>query len=401
MTKSRESESYSNSILTPIYQNAAYFYENTETYIQALHEGSIVRGRYGRYHNPNWEEVEGILAQLDEAEDCLIFPSGMSAIYSTLMALAKSQSCFATTSYLYKNTRRIFENLENLGFRTLVFDNVDLSQFMRTLEQTRQDLDILFLELPSNPHLYLADIEIIKRLLKPDTLLVVDSTLASPYNFQPHLWGADLVIHSCTKYLNGHADVMLGSVAGKKESIDKIRNFRNITGVIPSAQDVFIFGQHLKTFKLRMESLNASGQKLTEFLNSHPLVSKVYYLGLDSHPHRELAQKYFTNGYGGVVTFELKLSKTETSEFIDSLKIPYIASNFGSAETYIEHLAPFTYYYLSDPDRQALKITDSLIRLSIGFNDPIESLIEDLNYGLAKYITTHNTLGQVCEPYKI
>lgn len=318
----------------------------------------------------------------------------MNAIYSTLMALAKSQSCFATTSYLYKNSRRIFENLENLGFRTLVFDNVDLSQFMRTLDQTRQDIDILFLELPSNPHLYLADIEIIKRLLKPDTLLVVDSTLASPYNFKPHLWGADLVIHSCTKYLNGHADVMLGSVAGKKESINKIRNFRNITGAIPSAQDVFIFSQHLKTFRLRVECLNASGKKLTDFLNSHPLVSNIYYLGLDSHPHRKLAQKYFTNGYGGVVTFELKLSKTKTSEFIDSLKIPYIASNFGSAETYIEHLAPFTYYYLSDSDRQALKITDSLIRLSIGFNDPIESLIDDINYGLAKYINTHNTLGQ-------
>jgi cystathionine gamma-synthase len=394
VAQSRESESYSNSILTPIYQNAAYFYDDHETYVQALHEGSITKGRYGRYHNPNWEEVEGTLAQLDEAEDCLIFPSGMNAIYSTLMALAKSQSCFATTSYLYKNSRRIFENLENLGFRTLVFDNVDLSQFMRTLDQTRQDIDILFLELPSNPHLYLADIEIIKRLLKPDTLLIVDSTLASPYNFKPHLWGADLVIHSCTKYLNGHADVMLGSVAGKKESINKIRNFRNITGAIPSAQDVFIFSQHLKTFRLRVECLNASGKKLTDFLNSHPLVSNIYYLGLDSHPHRKLAQKYFTNGYGGVVTFELKLSKTKTSEFIDSLKIPYIASNFGSAETYIEHLAPFTYYYLSDSDRQALKITDSLIRLSIGFNDPIESLIDDINYGLAKYINTHNTLGQ-------
>ncbi|MGB3404981.1 MAG: PLP-dependent transferase [Microcoleaceae cyanobacterium] len=389
MSKIRKSESYTNSILRPIYQNSAYFYDNNETYVQALHEGSIAKGRYGRYHNPNWEEVEETLAQLDEAEDCLIFPSGMSAIYSTLMAFAKSKSCFATTSYLYKNTRRIFENLENCGFRTLIFDNVNLSQFIRKLEQTCQDIDILLLELPSNPHLYLADIELVKRVLKPDTLLIVDSTLASPYNFKPHLWGADLVIHSCTKYLNGHADVMLGSVAGKQELIDQIRNFRNITGVIPSAQDVFIFSQHLKTFRLRMESLNTSGKKLTDFLNSHPLVSNIYYLGLDSHPHRELAQKYFINGYGSVITFELKLSKTETSEFIDSLKIPYIASNFGSAETYIEHLAPFTYYYLSEHDRQALKITDSLIRLSIGFNDPIESLIDDLNQGLAKYIPIH------------
>ncbi|EGJ35168.1 MULTISPECIES: PLP-dependent transferase [Moorena] len=388
MGRVRKHESYTNSILTPIYQNTAYFYDDHETYVKALHEGSLTKGRYGRYHNPNWEEVEGILAQLDKAEDCLLFPSGMSAIYSTLMAFAKSQSCFATTCYLYKNTRRVFENLEKLGFKTLILDNSDLSELMRTLDQVSQDINILFLELPSNPHLYLADIEKIKELLEPDTLLVVDSTFASPYNFQPCLWGADLVIHSCTKYLNGHADVVLGSVAGKKEAIAQIRNFRNINGVIPSPRDVFTLGQHLKTFQLRMESLNASGQKLTEFLNSHDLVSKVYYLGLDSHPHRELSKKYFTNGYGGVVTFELKLSKRETSEFIDNLKIPYIASNFGSAETYIEQLAPFTYYYLSDQDRKSLNITDSLIRLSIGFNDPVDSIIEDLDCSLARYIPT-------------
>jgi cystathionine gamma-synthase len=381
MGRIRKHEPYTNSILTPIYQNAAYFYDDHETYVKALHEGSITKGRYGRYHNPNWEEVEEKLAQLDEAEDCLLFPSGMSAIYSSLMTFVNPQ-CFATTCYLYKNTRRVFDNLEKLGFKTFIFDNSDLSELMISLDQVSQEINLLFLEIPSNPHLYLADIEKIKALLAPDTLLVVDSTFASPYNFKPCLWGADLVIHSCTKYLNGHGDVVLGSVAGKRELIDKIRDFRNINGIIPSPRDVFTLGQHLKTFQLRMESLNAAGQKLTEFLNAHPFVSKVYYLGLDSHPHRELAQKYFTNGYGGVVTFELKLSKTDTSELIDHLKIPYIASNFGSAETYIEQLAPFTYYYLSEQDRKSLNITDSLIRFSIGFNDPVDSLINDLKSGL-------------------
>lgn len=385
MGRIRKDESYRNSIITPIYKNAAYFYDNTETYVQALHERTINKGRYGRYHNPNWENVEAILAELDEAEDCLIFPSGMSAIHSTLMAFAESQSCFATTCYLYKNTRRVFENIEKLGLKTLIFDNADLSEFMRTLDAASQDINVLLLEIPSNPHLYIADIEKIKELLSPNTFLVVDSTFATPYNFKPYLWGADLVIHSCTKYLNGHADIILGSVAGKKEAIAKIRTFRNITGAIPSSHDAFIFGQHLKTFKLRMEYLNASGEKLSKFLNQHPLVSQVYYLGLDSHPQSQLAKKLFTNGYGSVVTFELKLSKNETSEFIDNLKIPYIASNFGSAETYIEQLATFTYYYLSDEERKSLNITDSLIRLSIGFNDPVDTIINDLNSALAKY----------------
>ncbi|MEM9543413.1 MAG: PLP-dependent transferase, partial [Cyanobacteria bacterium P01_E01_bin.42] len=214
---------------------------------------------------------------------------------------------------------------------------------------------------------------------------IVDSTLASPYNFKPYVWGADLVIHSCTKYLNGHADLILGSVAGSQDAIAQIRTFRNMAGLIPSYRDVFIFGQHLKTFNLRMESLNHSGQKLANFLISHPLVKQVYYLGLDSHPHHLLAQKLFINGYGSVITFELKLSKNETSEFIDRLEVPYIASNFGSAETYIEQLAPFTYSYLSEQQRKSLNITDSLIRLSIGFNNPIDTIINDLENNLRYY----------------
>ncbi len=241
----------------------------------------------------------------------------------------------------------------------------------------------MFVEMPSNPHLYLADLEKIRGLLRPDALLVVDSTLASPHNFKPCLWGADLVIHSCTKYLNGHADIMLGSVAGKKSLIEQIRGFRDISGAVPSPQDAFMLRQHLKTFELRMNYLNDAGQKLANFLDAHPMVSASFYLGLDSHPHRELARKFF-NGYGGVVTFELKLSKEDTSSLIDNLQVPYIASNFGSAETYIEHVSPFSYYNLSEEERQMLKITDSLVRLSIGFNDPIDSIIDDLKTNLAK-----------------
>ena len=385
MSRIRKDRSYTNSVLQPIYQNTAYFYENTEIYIQALHEGSIARGRYGRYHNPNWEEVEEVLAKLDEAEACLLFPSGMSAIYTTLIAFAEAKSCFATTCHLYKNTRRVFEQMGKLGIKTLIFDNANQTKFMEELERVSQEINLLFLEIPSNPHLYIADIEKIKELLTANTLLIVDSTLASPQNFKPCLWGADLVIHSCTKYLNGHADLVLGSVAGQEILIDKIRDFRDFTGTIPSPNDVFILSQHLKTFALRMNYLNDSGKKIANFLNSHPLVSKVYYLGLDTHPHNQLAKKFFTDRYGSVVTFELKLSKTEILELIDNLKIPYIASNFGSAETYIEHLATFTYYNLSEQEKSSLNITDGLIRLSIGFKNSPKDIIDDLNTALEKY----------------
>ncbi len=384
MARTRKNEPYSNSVLPAVYQNTTYFYDNAETYTKALHDKSIIRGRYGRYHNPSWESTEEILAQLDATDTCVLFPSGMSAIYSTLMTFAGSRRCFATIRYLYKNTRRIFERLDTLGLRTIVFDNAEPTDFIEALKRVSQEIDIFLVEMPSNPHLYIADIEKIRALLRPDALLIVDSTLASPHNFKPCVWGADLVIHSCTKYLNGHADLLLGSVAGVKEVIDPIRQFRDMTGAIPSPKDAFTLMQHLKTFKLRMDALNVAGQKLATFLKYHPMVSKVYYLGLDSHPHSKQAQKFFTNGYGGVVTFELNLSKQETSKLIDNLQVPYIASNFGGAETYVEHLSPFTYYNLSQEKREQLHITDSLVRLSVGFNDPIDSIINDLAINLAR-----------------
>ena len=379
MGKIRQRETYNNAILTPIYQNTAFFYDDTETYKKALHEGTLIKGRYGRYHNPNWVVLEDVLAKLDHTEASVIFPSGMSAIYSTLMALADSTSRIATTRYLYKNSRRIFDDIQRFGIATLVLDNANEQHFMQALAQNSDNIDILFLEIPSNPHLYMADIQVIKALLSPQTLFIVDSTFASPYNLQPYQWGADLVIHSGTKYLNGHADLIIGSVAGDRETIDIIRDYRNMTGAIVNAQDAFTFNQHLKTFPLRMSALNTAGEQLAQFLDAHPMVSNVYYLGLETHPHHRLAKKYNMPGYGGVVTFELKLSQTDTAAWIDQLKIPYIASNFGSAETYIEHLAPFTYYYLSAQERASLNITDSLIRLSIGYNDPIDELINDLD----------------------
>ena len=385
MARIRKCESYVNSVLTPVYQNAAYFYDNADTYVKALHEKSIQRGRYGRYHNPSWEDVEKVLAVLDETESCVIFPSGMSAVHSTLMALSQSGCCLATLPHLYRNTRLVFEQLGHFGIKTLVLDNADPVKFATELQQISEEIDLLFVEMPSNPNLYIADLEKIRSLLRSDALIIVDSTLASPHNLKPCLWGADLVIHSCTKYLNGHADLLLGSVAGKREIIDQIRQFRDITGAIPSPQDAFRLKQHLKTFHLRMNYLNTIGQELATFLESHPLVSRVYYLGLNSHPHSYLSQKFFTQGYGGLVTFELKLSKDETSHWIDSLKIPYIASNFGSAETYIEHLSPFSYYRLSKEERDNLNITDSLVRLSLGFNDALDDILDDLKTSFANF----------------
>ena len=385
MARSREASAYNNSILTPVYQNATYFYDDAETYVKALHEKSIVRGRYGRYHNPNWEEAEATLAGLDEAEGCVIFPTGMSAIHNTLMALIRPGFCLATFPYLYRNTRLIFEQLGSLGLKTLVIDNANPAVVVESLQDASESIDLLFVEMPSNPTLYIADLEKIRYLLKPEALLVVDSTLASPHNLQPLAWGADLVIHSCTKYLNGHADLLLGSVSGRQETIDKIRRFRDVTGAVPSAQDAFNLSQHLKTFSLRMAYLNSAGQKLANFLESHPLVSKVYYLGLESHPHSKLARRFFTGGYGGVVTFELNLSGGQISRLIDSLEIPYIASNFGSAETYIEHVSPFSYHKLSQEERERLNITDNLVRFSIGYNDPIERIIEDFEVHLSLF----------------
>lgn len=373
---------YENSCLTPIFQNVAFFYEDTKNFQQS-HDGLLKTGRYGRYDNPLWLEVEKKIAALDGYDDSLVFSSGMNAITSTLFAYLKVGDKIIYTKRCYRNTHNLFNKIfTNFGIQSEALDQLD-PNFLSNLATACDDKTrLVFLETPSNPHLYQIDLAKVRQCIGENTLFVVDSTIATPINMQPKIFGADLVIHSCTKYMNGHGNIIAGSVSGSIKLIESIRNIRNITGGILDAQSAYLLNSNIDTLPLRMQHFNQQGLRLARYLENNHQIKRVFYSGLESHPHYHLAQKYL-QGHGGVITFELDADKATTAYFIDSLNLPFIGSNFGSINIMIEQCAPFTYYKLSQSERDSLGITDNLIRLSLAY-EPVDNLIDDINQALNK-----------------
>jgi len=371
---------YDNSCLTPIFQNVAFFYDDTESFQQSR-EGELAAGRYGRYDNPLWLEIEEKLAFLDGYESALVFASGMNAITSTLLAHLKAGDKIIYTNRCYRNVRALFNEIfTQFNIQSIALDQASPDFLSNLATACDAQTRMVFLETPSNPHLYQVDLERVRQCIGNEILLVVDSTIATPVNMQPKHFGADLVIHSCTKYISGHGDVIAGSVAGSSNLLEPIRNIRNITGGILHSQNAYLLNRSLNTLALRMQHLNREGLRLARYLDNHKKVKRVFYSGLESHPHYHLARKYL-KGHGGLITFELDTDKAGTAEFVDALKIPFMGSNFGSTTIMVEQCAPFTYYKLTQTERDELGITDNLIRLSLSY-DPVDDLINDINQAL-------------------
>lgn len=373
---------YNNSCVTPIYQNTVYFFQDTEQVIK-YHESEINVGRYGRYDNPNWLEVERKIAALDDYEDALVFSSGMNAIVTTVLTFIQPRGRLIFTGNCYRNIRNFFNSiLSKLAIEVISINSADIQSFNEEFEHQYQEenTQIIFVEAPSNPHLYLVDLETLKNKIGKNTLLIVDSTLSTPFNFKPQHFGADLVIHSCSKYIGGHGDIVAGSVAGSEQLIKEIRNYRNMIGGIVAPHCAFLLNRSLETFEIRMKYFNQAGMEVAQYLQDSPLVTKVLYPGLESHPHFYLANKYLT-GYGGLISFEIAGDRETTSQFVDSLKVPFMGTNFGSSHPMVEQCSIFTYYKLSAEERQELEITDNLVRLSVGYGDT-RILIEDIDQAL-------------------
>lgn len=375
----KKKETYNNSCLTPIYQNAAYFFEDIEQVVK-YHENEVSLGRYGRYDNPNWLEFESRMSTLDNYEDALLFPSGMNAIVTTVFSFVQQNDLLLYSGKCYRNIRKFFNFvLPKWGIKTIPIDPISGDYLDKKYPSNAK---ILFLEMPSNPHLYLVDLAKIKSEMDSNTILIVDSTLSTPYNFQPQRFGADLTIHSCSKYIGGQGDVLAGSVSGSKELIEQIRNYRNIMGGVADPHCAFLLNRSLNTLKIRMKHFNETGMKVAKYLQEQPRVKKVFYTGLESHPHSSLAKKYLT-GHGGVVSFELDANREVTSKFVDALQVPFMGTNFGSNHTMVEQCSIFTYYHLSPSEKQEIGISDSLVRLSVGYEDS-DLLIEDIDRAIKK-----------------
>jgi cystathionine gamma-synthase len=356
---------------TPIVCTATYSFTSTAE-LRDHFEGRVEREEYGRYGNPTVQSCERKLAALDGAEDAALFSSGMGAITTALFAMLKSGDHLVLTSDCYRRTRQ--------------FAQVTLAKFgIAALEAAivPGKTKLVFTELPTNPYLRVVDIGAFAEVVRKHrgVKLLVDSTFATPVNLRPLEHGAHLAIHSCTKYLAGHNDVLAGSIAGSRALVGAVREFRGVLGGVLDPHAAFLVERGIKTLPLRVRQQNASGLAVARFLEKHPAVREVFYPGLESHPEHALAARLLA-GAGGVVSFRLRADLETTSRFIDACKLATLAPSLGGTETLIEQPALMSFYELSTEERLAIGVHEDLVRLSVGI-ESLDDIVADLEQALA------------------
>lgn len=364
----------SDSLTTPIVQTATYTFRDTEELI-AYQEGRYGSYEYGRYGNPTTRAVEEKIRALEGAEDCLVSSSGMNAATTMLLALVPAGGHIVTTTDCYRRTRQFIQTvLPKMGISATVIDPSDLSALERALEE--HDVSLFFSESPTNPYLRCVDIPRIKAMCAAKGAVVcVDSTFATPINQQAIPLGADLVLHSATKYLAGHNDVLAGAVAGRSDLITAVRAMHNILGGTIDPHAAYLVLRGMKTLDLRVQRQNATAMELARRLEAHPQVARVHYPGLESHPDHAIARAQMT-AYGGVVSFEIDGDLWKTAKFIDGVRLPYIAPSLGGVESLIEQPTVVSYWDQGPEKRAAVGIRDNLVRFSCGV-EGIEDIWDD------------------------
>lgn len=367
-----------NAITTPIVQSSTFIFENAEA-IDDYTLRNQFRYEYGRYGNPTQTAAEKKLAALEGAESAILFSSGMNAITTVLLSILRPGDHIVITDDAYKKTLDLCRAvLPEFGIETTVVSVHDYDEMERAV---RRETRMFFSESPTNPYLNVMDLERVAKLVQGNgTLLVSDSTFATPFNQRPLDLGVDIVIHSCTKYLGGHNDLMAGAALGREELLAPIREFHKMTGGVIDPLCSYLLIRGLKTFDLRMRRMNESGIAVARFLEAHSRVRRVYYPGLESHPHHKLAARTM-RGFGAVVTFEVDADLEGTRAFLDRLKLFRIGPSFGGVECLVTHPATVSYYAYTDAERIELGIKDNLVRLAVGIEET-EAIIEDLDQAL-------------------
>ncbi len=368
-------------ITTPIVQTSTFIFKNTRE-IRELAEGAKNRFEYGRYGHPTQYAAERKLAALEGAEDAVLFSSGMSAITTALFALLNSGDHVIVTDDAYKRT------LDFCKTRLCKFDIdctvVKMCDYAAIKKAIRKNTRLFLSESPTNPYLNIMDLERLTAIFakRPEVIIISDSTFATPFNQRPLDFGVHLVIHSATKYLGGHNDLLAGVVLGKKSLLTPIREYLKVTGGVIDPHSSYLLIRGLKTFDLRMRRHNENGQAVAEYLESNPNIRRVYYPGLKSHPHHEVARRQM-KGFGGVVTFEVKDDVTYVHKFLSALQIINIGPSLGGVESLITHPASISYYDYTRQQRLAVGIKDGLIRLALGVENA-EDLIADIGNAIPR-----------------
>jgi cystathionine gamma-synthase len=361
---------------TPIHQTSTFFFRDSAE-VRDYAEGKKPRDEYGRYSNPTWRAVEGKLCELEGAEAAVLFASGMCAATTTFLALLPRNGHLVVTSDCYRRTRQFARQyLSKLGVEVTVIEPADTIALKDAL---RDDTTIFFTESPTNPYLRVIDLpEAVRIAHERGVKVLVDATFASPVNHAPLADGADLVIHSATKYLGGHNDLLAGAVAGRAAEVAPIRDAVGVLGGILDAHAAWLLLRGMKTLSLRVERQNATGLALARWLEEQPRVRRVWYPGLESHPDYAVATRLM-QGFGGVVTFELETDLEGAMRFTDACRIPYIAPSLGGVDSLVEMPVLMSYWDQPAEERRRWGITDTLVRYSCGIEDA-----EDLQADLAQ-----------------
>ena len=372
-----------NSLTDPVIQTATYTFENTAD-LRSFQEarmwgGAKGRVEYGRYGNPTVSACEARLAALDNGDDAILFASGMAAVTSVLLAMLPAGAHIVIGDDCYRRTRQFcLTFLKRLGITTTV---VPMGDFAALDAAIQPNTRLIVSESPTNPYLRVVDLpRLVEIARRHGVKTLIDSTFATPINQRPLDFGIDLVVHSATKYLSGHNDLLAGVVVGQAGLLDSLRQALGVLGGVTDAHTASMLTRGIKTLALRVTRQNENGQSVAEFLERHPRVSRVWYPGLASHPDHTVAHAQML-GFGGVVSFEVAGSLDDTSRFIDALRIPIIAASLGGVETLVEQPSLMSYYELSTEERLAVGIKDNLVRLSLGVEDAAD-LIADLDQAL-------------------
>ena len=370
-------------LATPIYQTSTFVFDSAEQGGKrfALEEEGYI---YSRLGNPTTAVIEEKIALLEHGEMAAATSSGMGAISSTLWTLLKAGDHVIADTTLYGCTFALLSHgLTKFGVEVEFLNTADLEAVKKAMKPNTR---VVYLETPANPNLKITDIAEIAKIAHTNeyTKVVVDNTFATPYNQNPLLLGADVVVHSATKYINGHGDVLAGFVVGSKEIVTQVKlvGIKDMTGSVLGPQEAYYIIRGMKTFEIRMERHCANAMKVAKWLAAHPKVEKVYYPGLDDHEGHEIAKKQMKN-YGGIMSFELKGGFEAGKALLNNVELCALAVSLGDTETLIQHPASMTHSPYTREERLAAGITDGLVRLSVGLED-VEDIIADLEQGLAK-----------------
>lgn len=359
-------------IMTPVYLTSTYVQESP-----GVHKG----WEYSRTHNPTRRAFENCLASLESGTHGFAFASGCAAT-TTVLHLIKGGDHVIAMDDMYGGTFRLFDKV--LKHDGMEFSFVDLTKTENLVSAIKPNTKMIWLETPTNPTLKLVDIKKIAEIAKSRGILtVVDNTFMSPWFQRPLELGADLVVHSVTKYIGGHSDVVGGAVLTSRADLaERIQFLTNSMGGIMSPFDAFMCLRSLKTLPLRMKAHETNAMAIAQFLESHPKVEKVVYPGLQSHPQHHLAKDQM-KGFGGMITFYIKGGMDSARKFLESVEIFALAESLGGVESLIEHPAIMTHASVPAENRKALGIDDALIRLSVGVED-LSDLINDLKSAFDK-----------------